>query len=168
MVIHCNIMREIKEKHILVVLDVNGILAKKNKKKKWFILEDEVKEFISKIQEKYDVAIWSSTTRNNAKIVVSKIFTKKEPIFEWYREDICIPDPERTRENFYETIKNISIVEERFPDYEKIIIIDDEHKKVRFNPFEQIIVPKIEFKKEDYNNLINKIDEKILDQKVSS
>jgi hypothetical protein len=123
----------------LVVLDINGILVKKNNKHDngggWkvnhphhnkkhnndiietrgaiFEIRPGAREFIRKCFEKYHVAIWSSTTFTNAQPIIDELFDhKNELVFRWFR-DHTEYDPEygiKADIKDFDTIKTINTI----------------------------------------------------------
>ena len=101
-------------KDVLIILDINGILVRKNNKHDhgggWkretshskkddsrfietkgaiFEIREGVRDFISSCFENYSVAIWSSTTFTNANPIIEGLFTadqKANLVFKWFRD----------------------------------------------------------------------------------
>lgn len=120
----------------LVILDLNGIISLSHDRPQTNLYAIN---FVKSLQTKYDVAVWTSTTFRNAQSPIAECFKNSTPaVFEWYR-DKTDPDPE-IGFNPYATIKNISKVRQEFPQYENILIVDDNFYKIRFNPDDEILV----------------------------
>lgn len=150
----------------LVVFDINGILALKNHStsgKKWRFFP-EARRFLEKVYRYHDIAIWTSTTQKNAERVISHYFTKFQPVFVWYRDSpFTLTDPDHGLDpeiTSFDTIKNLSFIKSQYPEYNKIMIIDDDYRKVRFNsPTESVVVKMSDYESPSqfYNHLLNKV-----------
>lgn len=150
----------------LIVLDLNGVLAQKKSRKNWknaTVFENwkinqctfELLDYLSK--NNIDYAVWTSTTFVRAKPLVDYIFENYQPKFVWYRDDTDY-DAEF---GLHHTLKNVEKIRRIFPQYanEKIFIVDDSAKKLRFNlqsdniiveNFEQVF-EQIKFYVEDFS-----------------
>ena len=141
---------------VLLIFDLNGTLilrrkgeihTRKNLK--------ELKDFCFSIA---DIGIYTSMLYKNLKL--EEIFSKEEEMklkFIWDRSK-TLKDEDGVNE--WDTIKSLDNLIIEFPHYDKIIIIDDSHKKVRYiDNKNKIIIPSFTDHKEKENVLINLIDE---------
>ena len=148
--------------NILLVLDLNKtlILRKSHNnviKRKYF---KEFKEFCFSVS---DVSIYSSMLEKNMEL--NRIFTDEEIkklIFVWDRKKTII---DKDGYNSWDSIKSLDIIREEYPNYEKIIIIDDSESKLRFVSKDNKIIIQ-PFVKEDESEevlkeLINEIEKRI-------
>lgn len=147
----------------LIVFDLDKTLILRRDKK--VILRKGALEIIEHVLSKYQGAIFTSITKVNLNYIIKYIFTKDqlgEFQFIWDR-DFTEPDIEGV--NPWDTIKKTNKIREYFPDrFDKIILVDDDVRKVRFNPDnEVVIVPKFEDPYENYNlkELISIIENKL-------
>jgi TFIIF-interacting CTD phosphatase-like protein len=101
-----------------------------------------LQEFIKFCTGNFDVAIWTSSTRNYAAKIVEEIFPNpNELAFFWSRERCTIKYDEELQETYFE--KMMSKVRKRGYDLKKVIVVDDSPEKwrnsygnlVRIKPF---------------------------------
>ena len=89
-------------------------------------------EFLSFCFERFDVAVWTSSTRSYAGIVVPEIFGEPERLrFVWSRER-CIRQffPE---EQDFEYVKDLKKLRKRGYDLRQIIVVDNTPQKLNRN-----------------------------------
>ncbi len=101
-----------------------------------------LQEFIKFCTENFDVAVWTSSTRNYAVKIVEEIFPNPNNLaFFWSRERCTIRYDEELQETYFE--KMMSKVRRRGYDLKKVIVVDDSPEKwrnsygnlVRIKPF---------------------------------
>lgn len=114
----------------LLILDLNGVLVNRNKKKTVY-KRPYVDEFLEFALKNFVVGVWSSCMPENGHDIVDKTFGKsqKKLHFQMYR-DQCTPNP--TPENKYGTRKDLIHVWAQYPksfNEENTIIIDDSPEK---------------------------------------
>lgn len=87
-------------------------------------------EFLEICFENFEVAIWTSSTRNYAEKVIENIFEVKHPIsFFWSRERCTIGFDMEERENFLE--KKMRKIRRLGYDLKSVIVVDDSPEKWR-------------------------------------
>lgn len=141
----------------LLITDLNGVLCRKHPKGEgplpsgwvesksyWIEPRPGAKDFISYCLEKWNMAVWSSTTYPNSQPMVDALFTeeqKRRLVFVWYRDRTRL-DPEfsdKPHIQSFDTVKNLEDVYSH-PFFDRkwtkrnTIIIDDSPTKTRFNP----------------------------------
>lgn len=142
----------------LLVLDFNGLFVKKvyyPKKEDSretlanyeeyhdvynmrFFIHPFTRSFIEKLKkdDKYDFAIWSSTTATYVNSVLDIVFPnhKKDNLFKfvWTREH-CVKD--KNGEHPWSTIKPLNKITKKYKNYtqDNMIIVDDDFNKVKMN-----------------------------------
>lgn len=88
---------------------------------------DECLEFCF---ENFDVAVWTSSTKNYAAGIVENIFgSKYRTEFLWARERCTMSFDQEERENFLE--KKMSKIRKRGYDLKSVIVVDDSPEKWR-------------------------------------
>ena len=99
-------------------------------------------EFLEFCFKNFEVAVWTSSTRNYAEKIVEKVFDSKHSIsFLWARERCTISYDAEEMQRFYE--KKIHKIRRRKYDLNSVIVIDDSPEKwrsaygnlVRIKPF---------------------------------
>ena len=147
----------------LIIFDLNGVIGQKIDSFKRKLSENEVrcgnyifrlfpgaKDFISYCLKHYSVAIWTSTSGNNASSIVSLLFTmeeQKQLEFTWYR-DFTKLDPDYNRNPSIEKFDTIKDLNDLFlcPKFnrkwnsENTLLIDDSYQKTRFNSARNVII----------------------------
>lgn len=167
----------------LVILDLNGLLIDKVRNFKCDITTDldyldhpngkirifkrpEAEWFIETLLEKYDVAVWSSTTKPNAEFMLNAVFSKdqiKQLKFVWYRARTQL-DPDYGKDETvkdFDTVKRLEQVwldpyinTSRQYSVENTVIIDDEMHKIRHNPEQTRIIAEVfDYRSYDENYL---------------
>ena len=142
-----NFNRSIKP---LIILDLNKVLV--DKSSAYIIPKEGAAEFIKKLMSNYDVAIWSSMYRKNVSnsikvLKLPKIYRFK---FVWSRNKTD-PDPDAGNKGIpnYATVKRLSKIRQK----SKMILIDDNVRKLRFNPENTRLV----YSGESYTKILKKI-----------
>jgi len=122
---------------VLLVFDLNRTLIKRTKNS--VICRKYLKTFLEYCFSKYSIGIYTSMVKHNTDSVLKSIMTEDQLhalMFIWDRE-YTYPDPEPITK--WDTIKYVSSISKEYPGY-KILLIDDEFKKVRFNDDKNILV----------------------------
>lgn len=89
-----------------------------------------LQDFIEFCLANFDVAVWTSSTRNYAIKIVAEIFPKpNELVFFWSCERCTIRYDEELQETYFE--KMMSKVRKRGFDLKKVIVVDDSPEKWR-------------------------------------
>jgi len=126
----------------LLVLDLNKTLILR-KNKNIIIKRPYLEEFKEFCFSRSDVAIYTSMLQKN--INLKEIFNEKEIsklIFVWDRKK-TLSDKDGINE--WDTIKSLDKIKQKYPEYKKIIIIDDSENKLRFiHNYNKIIIPPFE------------------------
>lgn len=87
-------------------------------------------EFLEFCFENFEVAVWTSSTRNYAEKVIENIFGYRHSVsFVWARERCTISFDEEERTNFHE--KKILKIKNRGYDLRSVIVVDDSPEKWR-------------------------------------
>lgn len=143
----------------LLILDINGILVCKlgldsivdgdilQLKSYKVLIRPHIKQFLEWCFDKYDVAIYTSTTKPNATKIMEEILGRDfetKFCFTLYR-DYTIADPDD--KTGYNTVKLLSKIFDD-PKYNKdklygvhnTIIVDDDFNKVRLNNINNVLV----------------------------
>jgi len=111
---------------VLIILDINGIICNKGDSgiriSQYYCIEpiNGYMEFINRLLElEYDIAWFSSTSMKNATKILKELQVYHKPsVFKWYGAG---------------TIKDLSDVKKKYPQYNKYIIIDDSPEKIMCN-----------------------------------
>jgi len=126
----------------LLVLDLNKTLIFR-KNKNIIIKRPYLEEFKEFCFSRSDVAIYTSMLQKN--INLKEIFNEKEIsklIFVWDRKK-TLSDKDGINE--WDTIKSLDKIKQKYPEYKKIIIIDDSENKLRFiDNYNKIIITPFE------------------------
>ena len=173
----------------LLLLDLNGFLVYKERDKEYeceyecitipnfkLYIRPGAKEFVSKLLDTYDVAIYTSTTYTNVSKIIKVLFTKDQEQklkFIWCR-DRTLFDPDYGDDSsveFFATVKNLdqiwrnpSVNYKRLYNKNNTIICDDDETKVRFNdPANYLIVDRFEPEKPNDRYLLTL--EKLIEEK---
>lgn len=89
-----------------------------------------LEEFLAFCFENFEVAVWTSSTRNYATEILENIFDSAyQTSFFWARERCTISFDMEERENFLE--KKMSKVRKRGYDLKSVIVVDDSPEKWR-------------------------------------
>lgn len=87
-------------------------------------------DFLKFCLENFEVAVWTSSTRNYATQIIDNIFDYKDEIsFFWARERCTISFDEEERINFYE--KKLVKIKKRGFNLQSVIVVDDSPEKWR-------------------------------------
>jgi TFIIF-interacting CTD phosphatase-like protein len=89
-----------------------------------------LQEFIEFCTENFEVAVWTSSTKNYATKIVEEIFPNPHELaFFWSRERCTIRYDEELQETYFE--KMMSKVRKHGFDLKKVIVVDDSPEKWR-------------------------------------
>jgi Dullard-like phosphatase family protein len=144
-------MQSVEKK--LLILDLDETLVYANEEKlnrqedfivgQYFVYKRPyLQEFIDFCTENFDVAVWTSSTRNYATEIVNDIFPNPNDLkFFWSRERCTIRYDQELQETYFE--KMMSKVRKCGYDLAKVIVVDDSPEKwrnsygnlVRIKPF---------------------------------
>lgn len=123
----------------LIVLDLDGVLILRRDKR--IYKRKGLNDFLDYLAERYYIGIYTSITEVNLKTIL-----KVKPFDGFNRFSFILSrkdtnkDPEPINE--WDTIKNISKIREEFPRFNKILLLDDSPRKVRFNKPEEVLIVK--------------------------
>ncbi len=137
---------------VLIVLDISGVMCIKGNNgiriSQYYCIEpiDGYMKFINRLLELgYDIAWFSSTSMKNATKILKELQLYHKPsVFKWYGAG---------------TIKELTDVKKKYPQYNKYIIIDDSPEKIMCN----IDNEKIIFEG-NYNDTMEHIERLILNE----
>lgn len=93
-------------------------------------LRPQVREFLASVAEQYDLACWSSATKDYLDSIVNELMSELscEPLFVWDRSRCTRRiDPFNGEEYF---LKDLKKVRNRGVDLSRVIILEDEPRKV--------------------------------------
>ena len=143
----------------LLVLDINGVICYRKRLNKGVIIDNNDYEFImitnniiyvrkgiinfiNKCSKFYDIAIWSSSSKQCFARVINYIESKldKPFVFKWYNEDIKCKE------------KDLNLIE---LEYDYKIIVDDSLSKINKNKYYIHTSTYCETQKEDLNNILD-------------
>lgn len=141
---------------LLLVLDLNkSLILRVNGK---VHVRKNIKAFVKFCFSIGDVAVYTSMLPKN--IDLTYIFTNemiKKLIFVWDRSKTFL-DSQGT--NSWDTLKSIDLIKTEYPNYERIIMVDDSPNKLRYiDPIDKIIIPPFEDIKEEGDVLIKLMEE---------
>ena len=139
----------------LLVFDINGtLLLRKNNNVYVRNGLQKLKDYCFSIA---DVAIYTSMLNKNIKL--EHIFSNDEIerlVFIWDRSKTI---KDKNGINKWDTLKSLEYIKKEYPNYDKIIIIDDSENKLRFIPIEnKIIINPFENINENDGVLVELID----------
>ena len=110
-----------------------------------------LQEFIEFCLENFEVAVWTSSTRNYATKIVEELFPNpNELVFLWTRGRCTISYDEEERENCYE--KKMKKIRRRGYNLKQVIVVDDSPEKWR-NSYGNLVLVKPFFGEPDDNEL---------------
>ena len=148
-------------KNSLIVLDLDGLLIYRLPNKN-YIVRPGLDEFISFCLFLGDIAFFSSMLRKNIIDILITLFSpyvRKKIKYIWDRNYTDV-DPEKINE--WDTIKSYDKVQKLTNYmYKKIIMCDDDYRKLRFNPIDSYIIVQ-PFKGEKNDDHLQKLKEKII------
>lgn len=89
-------------------------------------------DFVKAIRDVFDVAVWSSATKDYVECIVDKIFGADYPLeFVWSRERCTAHNNHETRELEY--IKDLKKIARQGRDLDRVLMIDDDAGALRRN-----------------------------------
>lgn len=137
----------------LLILDVNGTIADFTHKRrpgvkpdaklrsKYIYERPHLREFLSRVTEHYDVAVWTSSIGPNAEAAVDYLFKRHNLAFVYSRNQcVKLPGPG------YRTIKDLRRVWSSFPHYDRrnTTVLDDSEEKLALQPHCLLPIPTFE------------------------
>lgn len=121
----------------LVVLDINGVIAR-NQQRTGLTITKTGKSIVNDLSKKYQIGLYSSTTGPKVDRFVESSGVSDKFKFVFARD---MTRPDRVLGG-YATIKPLYLIFKYFPeyDYSNTIIVDDTPEKVRFNPPQNVLI----------------------------
>lgn len=137
---------------VTIILDLGGVLIDREREPGTIYYYAGADDFVRRLLDEYNVAIWSSMMHKNASPIISRVFgaRSKELVFTWFR-DRCMLVP--LTAHSYDIVKPLSTVfscatfvdwtQDSQPMYNltNTIMIDDSITKMHCNRPENFIVP---------------------------
>lgn len=153
------------ESDTLILLDLDDSLIYQTGPGK-FIYRQGLYEFLNHCLCTYHVGIFTSKVKKNVDLILNKMISYKQRKLLRYElsREYTLPDPDPIHE--WDTIKNLNFIDKCFnlrKIYKKIIIIDNDPRKLRFNLEENILICE-SFKIGEHPGILKKLQQQIKDK----